>query len=409
MMFASIGLTCDSSDSDGCSGSPPSRLPACPCVPPQAATQELPSDAPEAPTAPQDRHDWFSDSSDSEQELRRDAAVPVVPELDMRWPGKEGAYEVVDVRLQLPDSADDGWRQPASRPRYLNDHRGRPVVNGHTNGHTGMPPPSPPASNTSPQRFVREEQRDGDDQPCTAPERGGVWVRLLTNPALGIGYRLWPRASNALIRFISSDPVRSTLVQNKRIVELGCGCGLVGVAAAISGATSVCVTDLASVVDAITSPTVEANRSLIQHRGGHIEARACEWGDTDVSAFGDVDVLLGSDLVYWPRLYEPLLTTVSAFFRANPRCVVLLGMERRWKSDARFVRLARSKFGMDTELLRCEANPAGIKGRKIVLKVYGFTAGGRGALLASVRDAQVDVWRGVSHGGRGRKQGQCVS
>lgn len=97
--------------------------------------------------------------------------------------------------------------------------------------------------------------------------------------------------------------------RDKRVVELGAGCGLPGLVASQSAA-KVALTDGSDVVLDLLKQTV----TKFQVRA---TVSSLVWGDrhstlTFKEAFGSVDVVLGADVVCWPNLVEPLLQTVVA-------------------------------------------------------------------------------------------------
>ena len=99
-----------------------------------------------------------------------------------------------------------------------------------------------------------------------------------------------------------------------RVLDLGSGTGIVGLAAAASGACErVVLTDLPSVV-----PLLQRNA---EHNAAAVEATdilplALAWDDTSalrsVAAHGPFDLILGGDLLYRTQVVEPLLTALHA-------------------------------------------------------------------------------------------------
>lgn len=112
------------------------------------------------------------------------------------------------------------------------------------------------------------------------------------------GYSLWD-ASIALLAILetSSHPLR---FEGKRVLELGSGTGLGGLAvAACSNPTSVLLTDVAQVHDAFTLP----NTLLNPHLNPKISTEIVYWNDLTVDPVpyaSNYEIILGCDLVYDP-------------------------------------------------------------------------------------------------------------
>jgi predicted nicotinamide N-methyase len=121
-------------------------------------------------------------------------------------------------------------------------------------------------------------------------------------------------------------------LQGKRVLELGAGCGLVGMLAAspMLGAAQVVITDLDVVVPHIA-------RNLAENVGpwlpaDTVMADALAWGResewTDRFPCGSFDVVLLSDCLYHEHLFDPLMSTLMAV--ADVNTLVLLCQKHRW-------------------------------------------------------------------------------
>jgi predicted nicotinamide N-methyase len=102
---------------------------------------------------------------------------------------------------------------------------------------------------------------------------------------------LWPSAL-VLARAVAARSLRGA-----RTVELGCGLGLVSIAAAIAGAR-VLATDWADDALALTAENAARN-------GVSIECRRCDWADPEpVLERAPWDLVLASDVLYEHRNVE---------------------------------------------------------------------------------------------------------
>jgi hypothetical protein len=152
------------------------------------------------------------------------------------------------------------------------------------------------------------------------PFQGGVTVagrQILIQecpnlPGAGTGVTAWDGAL-LLARYLE---VCSSSVRGCRVLELGAGCGVVGIVAAALGAQSVLMTDLPSVLPLLQS-NMDRNRHLNTNDStNHVigmECCECDWyqqplnsGIMDFSA----NVILVADCVWVQELVEPLLNTL---------------------------------------------------------------------------------------------------
>jgi len=121
------------------------------------------------------------------------------------------------------------------------------------------------------------------------------------------GSALWESA-RALATLLSKEPAR---VQGMRIVELGSGCGLLGLVAGMLGASEVTLTDE---VVALAQYNVDVNCSESAELKQRFKVRKLCWGMADeLSALAPhYDVILGSDILYFDSERQNLASTLIA-------------------------------------------------------------------------------------------------
>ncbi|KOO26831.1 calmodulin [Chrysochromulina tobinii] len=121
------------------------------------------------------------------------------------------------------------------------------------------------------------------------------------------GQKLWP-ASVAFARMLTGSMVPS--VKGLRVIELGAGLGVVGVAAALAGAEKVTLTDFQPKSLELAEITAKANgvSSAI------FSTRLLDWNHPgDLASLGPYDLVVASDV-----LYDKALTRVLVSYARKP-------------------------------------------------------------------------------------------
>ena len=132
-------------------------------------------------------------------------------------------------------------------------------------------------------------------------------VLKIKAPGLGIGLggKLWP-ASATMCRFLRSE---STTLAGKHVLELGCGCGAVGLYAAALGAASVLLTDGGD--DELLE--VAAGNMGANHRltgDAQVSVASHSWAARDIVLPPRLDLVLGSDVTYARKSHDALCRSI---------------------------------------------------------------------------------------------------
>ena len=131
---------------------------------------------------------------------------------------------------------------------------------------------------------------------------------------------MW-EASQALARVLVAQPAEFW-ERNRRVVELGCGCGLCGLVAAGLGAHEVVLTDQVLFV---------AQYNL--HHAGlppplrrRVRVEKLKWGvEEDAAAISPpFDLLIGGDIMYFPGHYRVLADTIIKLTAVGSEVALLL-------------------------------------------------------------------------------------
>lgn len=159
------------------------------------------------------------------------------------------------------------------------------------------------------------------------------------------GSQVWP-ATLALSQYLEEATLGLKGTENhipdgRVVLELGAGTGLVGLCAHALGAKKVLLTDVPSVLPGIAR-NVELNTSAVQ---GSVQVAGLDWRDVADGKglpLDEFDIILGSDIVLWPELFEPLCTALTRL--AAPKTSILLSIEHRSKEISKFFETLAQSF-----------------------------------------------------------------
>jgi hypothetical protein len=139
-------------------------------------------------------------------------------------------------------------------------------------------------------------------------------------------------------------------VKKRHVLELGAGTGLAGFAIACA-----CAPALVTVTEMAGDPVMNlqhcsdvfssTHASCITACGCNVTACALDWRAPEDCVLDDVDVIIGSDIVYDPELHTMLLHTLRYFMKKQPELkpalTAYLACTIRCVSSNWFVRAAK--------------------------------------------------------------------
>mmetsp|Transcript_26381 Transcript_26381/g.84546 ORF Transcript_26381/g.84546 Transcript_26381/m.84546 type:complete len:311 (+) Transcript_26381:202-1134(+) len=147
---------------------------------------------------------------------------------------------------------------------------------------------------------------------------------------LDTGCTVWDAARATAEQLLAGRRPLARLVAGKRVVELGSGTGLAGLACAAAGASHVTLTDLPCRLPLLRR-NVRANGWLATLGGCGLACSALDWGSDDLparlSALGDFDVLVGTDLVYEEEHSAAVARLLAHALRQRPAAQLLWAQE----------------------------------------------------------------------------------
>ncbi|XP_077233338.1 uncharacterized protein LOC143875612 [Tasmannia lanceolata] len=195
-------------------------------------------------------------------------------------------------------------------------------------------------------------------------------------PSQGLSFQLWPAAST-LVSLLDNcqqreSPLFPLLISSSfsshtiRILELGSGTGLVGIAASSILGAHATLTDLPHVL-----PNLQFN---IQANNANANVHCLRWGHPEdvesiLQQFPQFHLILASDVVYHQHLFDPLLRTLSSLLQQLPQAIFLMAHLRRWSKDSLFFNKARKLFHLNT----LHTDPP-LPGSRTGVAVYHFAA-----------------------------------
>ncbi len=141
---------------------------------------------------------------------------------------------------------------------------------------------------------------------------------------------LWPSAIG-LSKYIDDNP---KLVNEKNVLEIGCGLGMPGIVAAMNGA-NVTMTDYLQ--EALDFSENNWKKNLSSKFNGQL----LDW--RDVSKVEKADVILASDVAYESRSFEPLKKSLKHILKPNG---VLLLSEPNRKFASPFIKILETEFNL---------------------------------------------------------------
>ncbi len=136
-----------------------------------------------------------------------------------------------------------------------------------------------------------------------------------------------------------------------RVLELGAGTGLVGIAAACVWNTQVLLTDLPEILPNLEQ-NLAHNRELVARNRGQVQARALDWADeTDVPGHEDEKymVILAADPIYSSEHPKLLVSTVRRWISwdAGARFIVELPIRDRYDGEREDLRYNLHQSGFE--------------------------------------------------------------
>ncbi|PYH47404.1 protein N-lysine methyltransferase family protein [Aspergillus saccharolyticus JOP 1030-1] len=179
-------------------------------------------------------------------------------------------------------------------------------------------------------------------------------LRIWEETGNSIARHIWDAAVAAVIylqKIIAGDPkisapfLQAVLQRSRssplRAIELGSGCGIVGVALAeLLPGCSITLTDLPEVEEIVTKNIAVARPA----ESSTLQFQTLDWDETLPAELcgGSIDLVLVSDCTYNADSLPALVSVLERLLQVSPDAVILVALKRRHESETIFFDLMRS-------------------------------------------------------------------
>jgi hypothetical protein len=181
--------------------------------------------------------------------------------------------------------------------------------------------------------------------------------RMKQDSALGIPGVVWDCALVYLawLNKNFSSIQEKYKVSEKKVIELGSGTGICGIAFSLLHPKKLVLTDMKPNLENITR-NIKENEKCLQERGVNSEEISVEvlnWGESQpdtktlIDRHGPFDLIIGSDLIYSDKDKADLLWTLTTLsLAAKNNVTVILGYTIHKPSDKKFFEMAKTNWNV---------------------------------------------------------------
>ncbi|KIX00406.1 uncharacterized protein Z518_10545 [Rhinocladiella mackenziei CBS 650.93] len=179
---------------------------------------------------------------------------------------------------------------------------------------------------------------------CISEETGDSIARHIWDAGLGFLIYFAKALSASPTEGVSRCAAlwKSSKVRRLRVLELGTGCGIVGIAFAQLVKCDILLTDLEDAQEILASNVRYASPVA----GSMIQTGILDWATgLDDSSNANFDLILVSDCIYNPESSIHLVETLRQLAFRTPKLLILVGFKRRHEADTVFFeRMQQANF-----------------------------------------------------------------
>jgi len=170
-------------------------------------------------------------------------------------------------------------------------------------------------------------------------------------------YKLWDGAF-LLAKYLEKRYNDKTFWGNKHVLELGAGCGLVGMVVGLLGAKKVWLTECNEAVEH-TRKCLENNRSTCNL--SNVDCEVLNWGESNQVLGKKFDVILGSDIIYSSdtKVLKNLIASLRQF--SHTQSLILISYKPRGLGEDKFFSLLKN-LHFEYNIIDRVTHPAEFKG-----------------------------------------------
>ncbi|KAK3373272.1 putative methyltransferase-domain-containing protein [Lasiosphaeria ovina] len=164
-------------------------------------------------------------------------------------------------------------------------------------------------------------------------------LKLQEDLKTGCGGQLWPAGivlAKHMLRYHRDK------LQHSRILELGAGSGLVGLAIAKGSSIDLSL----YITDQVEMEALMQHNIVLNRLQGQVETRVLNWGvplSPEVVEFKP-EIILAADCVYFEPAFPLLLRTLHDLLELNPLATIYFCFNKRRRADIHMFKTARKAF-----------------------------------------------------------------
>lgn len=162
-----------------------------------------------------------------------------------------------------------------------------------------------------------------------------IYLNEIQDADKGTGLKLWD-SSIILSKYMEKN---INLIQGKRILELGCGIGSLGLSLSCLGATTVMLTDLEYTM-------ANLDHNVRSNRLNNVQTAVLNWAEPKTYPVMEFDIIVAADVVWLEGLVPSLVMCMHTLALRNPTTIYLSHQTRSKYTDELLFQLLNEHFNV---------------------------------------------------------------